>query len=48
MKDDQPPVSSEDGQADSVNELQNIDALEMIDKLFKEDPQTEYLDLSGL
>jgi hypothetical protein len=37
-----------EGEAESMNEYQNIDALEMIDRLYQEDPQSEYLDLSGL
>jgi hypothetical protein len=31
-----------------MNEYQNIDALEMVERLYQEDPQSEYLDLSGL
>ena len=41
-------MPSYDGEGESMNEYQNIDAMEMVDRLSQEDPQSEYLDLSGL
>ena len=48
VTDQQPPPVSYEGEAESMNEYQNIDALEMVERLYQEDPQSEYLDLSGL